>query len=44
MDLVVRGKYVMTDAREGEEGILKDGAVYILLHFIVCSFTKIYNL
>lgn len=29
MDLVVRGKYVMTDAREGEEGILKDGAVYI---------------
>jgi 5-methylthioadenosine/S-adenosylhomocysteine deaminase len=28
MDILARGKYVITDANDGEKGILKDGAVY----------------
>jgi cytosine/adenosine deaminase-related metal-dependent hydrolase len=28
MDMLVRGKYVITDARAGEDGILTDGAAY----------------
>ncbi|MBW2056033.1 MAG: amidohydrolase family protein [Deltaproteobacteria bacterium] len=29
MDILVRGKYVITDAGAGEKGILTDGAVYV---------------
>jgi cytosine/adenosine deaminase-related metal-dependent hydrolase len=29
MDLLVRGKYVITDARAGKDGILTDGAAYL---------------
>lgn len=28
MDIIARGKYVITDARDGEDGILTDGAAY----------------
>jgi len=28
MDILARGKYVITDANAGESGILTDGAVY----------------
>lgn len=34
-DLIVRGKYVMTDAAQGEQGILHDGAVYCSQGLIV---------
>ena len=27
MDILIRGKYVITDAGDGEEGILTDGAI-----------------
>lgn len=30
MSTILRGKYVITDANDGEKGILNDGAVYIL--------------
>ena len=29
MSIILRGRYVITDAREGEKGILTDGAVFI---------------